>query len=450
VRKGKEVARDLIEQTFYDPAKGKYLVKNHEGRWDDWNETAVRRKLRQAGLSSLPPRDGSLSEVEEALLTIQEEQAVDYSGPLAGREKGFFRFNGVRVLVTSDAPLVVPEAASFPVIDEIFAGLLVNDVDQRPYLFGWLKIALQALNARKLRPGQCVVFAGPANCGKSLVQHIIGLLLGGRTAAPYRYMSGGTQFNSELFGAEHLAIEDEAPFTDIRARRALGAQIKNMTVNTLHSCHPKGRPALSLAPFWRLTISVNDEPEFLMTLPPMDESIADKITLFKCQHQAMPMPTATTDEREQFMTAIQTELPAFVYWLLNIFEVPEEIRCHRFGVKHFHHPQVLGALELLAPESRLWDLIQTYAFDRSFAVTAWSGKARELERLLTSHDDCSYDARKLLTNVTAVGRYLSRLSVRYPKLISSRLLHGETIWTIKREAQGGGVDSNQEDERAAA
>jgi hypothetical protein len=54
----------------------------------------------------------------------------------------------------------------------------------------------------------------------------------------------------------------------------LGTKIKEICANTTQSAHPKNRNAVTLTPFWRLSISVNDEPEKLMILPPIDESLS--------------------------------------------------------------------------------------------------------------------------------------------------------------------------------
>ena len=59
--------------------------------------------------------------------------------------------------------------------------------------------------------------------GKSRLQNLITPLLGGRVANPYHYMTGKSNFNSELFGAEHLMIEDEPASTRIEARRNTGS-----------------------------------------------------------------------------------------------------------------------------------------------------------------------------------------------------------------------------------
>ena len=100
-------------------------------------------------------------------------------------------------------------------------------------------------------------------------------------ASPYQYMTGMTPFNGEMFKAEHLVIEDNAASTDIRARRSFGSLLKTITVNDHQPCYAKGKQAVSLTPFCRLSISVNDEPENLMVLPPIDESIEDKLILLR-------------------------------------------------------------------------------------------------------------------------------------------------------------------------
>src|SRR4030095_11750743 len=118
--------------------------------------------------------------------------------------------------------------------------------DQVRYLYGWLKIAYDAVRARVRRPGQGLVLAGVRDCGKSLLQNLITLILGGRSARPYQFMSGLTPFNSDLCEAGHLRMENEQASPDIRARRNFGAQLKNITVIDWQRCHAKNRVAISL------------------------------------------------------------------------------------------------------------------------------------------------------------------------------------------------------------
>ena len=236
-------------------------MPNERGEWVRINETSVRRELRMQGCSNQIPDGGHVSPLDVSLSTIQKRHDVAYAGPLAGYRAGLHDIEGKRVLVTESPRLIEPALGDWPTIRALIERLLHDgEHDQTPYLYGWLKIAIEALRAGHRRPGQALVIAGPHDCGKSLVQAVlITPILGGREARPYRYMRGGSEFNAELFGAGHLVIEDEQPSSDLRARRNFGARIKEITVNTSASCHGKGRQAISLQPFWRLSISVNDE-----------------------------------------------------------------------------------------------------------------------------------------------------------------------------------------------
>jgi len=65
--------------------------------------------------------------------------------------------------------------------------------EQLEFFYGWLKMAYQSLTEGTFVPGQIPVFAGPRDCGKSLIQNkIITPILGGRDAKPYQYMVGAT------------------------------------------------------------------------------------------------------------------------------------------------------------------------------------------------------------------------------------------------------------------
>ena len=71
-----------------------------------------------------------------------------------------------------------------------------------------------------------------------------------------------------------------------------------------------------------MTISLNDDPEALLVLPPLDDHIEDKIILLRASRFDLPMPTGTTAERGAFWDQLISELPAYVHWLLNDFEIP--------------------------------------------------------------------------------------------------------------------------------
>ena len=258
---------------YYDRHRRLYFVQDARSNWIELNETSFRRWLHKQGLSKAE-KNGAISQLDQWVVNYQMWLNVDYAGPLAGYRPGLVEISGLNVLVTSSPKLIEPKPGEFPTINALLVGMF--DEQQLVHLYGWLKVAEESLAAFQPRPGQALVLAGPHDCGKSLLQMLITVILGGRPGKPYRYMCGETPFNSELFGCEHWVIEDEPASTRPGSRRHFGARIKDFCVNEFLSCHPKGRSAISLPPFRRLSISVNEESQNLSILPPMDESLADK------------------------------------------------------------------------------------------------------------------------------------------------------------------------------
>ncbi len=128
-----------------------------------------------------------LSPLEQAFETIQTKNVIQYDGPLAGYFPGPLKVGGGRVLVTSGPQLIEAKPGDFPLLAGILEKMFYNPesgLDQRPYLFGWLKIAIaiEALNLGNFKPGQALTIAGPRDSGKSLFQNLVTLILGGRVA----------------------------------------------------------------------------------------------------------------------------------------------------------------------------------------------------------------------------------------------------------------------------
>ena len=418
-------------EIYYHQHGKDYYIQNARGLWIPINEGAVKRHLKSQGYGAAVGEGQALSEVDTSLNRIQLSQDVNYAAPLAGYDAGFYEINNRRILVTDSPRLIEPKEGLWPLLEKLFEGMLVDSIiDQRPYFYGWLKIAITALRTKKWQPGQVVALAGPIRSAKSLCQALITRLLGGRSAQPYTYMTGATSFNADLFVAEHLMIEDVAESIDIRKRRSFGAAIKGLSVNREQHCHGKNQQALTLTPFWRVSISLNDEPERLLVLPPLDEDIADKLMLLKVTRKDMPMPTGTADEMDAFWGALLAELPAFMYYVLN-WPIPEALRSPRFGVVHFHHPELVTGLEAQAPELQLMELIDQEFF-RGESAAPVSALAVEIQTRLTG-ENCVYrsQAGSLLHSPSACGTYLARLTGKYPDRITSKRVHGRAYYTIQ-------------------
>jgi len=239
-------------------------------------------------------------------------------------------------------------------------------------------------------------------------------------------MAGGTEFNAELFAAEHLSIEDESPARDLASRRALGNHIKSMLFSAVQSCHPKGRTAIHLTPIWAMSLSVNEEPENLMVLPPLDEALVDKIIILKCRKPEPP--PGHPEEMQALLLMVDRELPAFAHFL-DTLTIPPDYAEPRTGLRHYHNPEIVEALQGLSPEAKLDQLITIAFFQDS---TEWEGKALELETALTRWDaPWRHETQRLFTFNTACGVYLARLATAMPDRYQKRTLHGEHRWLIR-------------------
>jgi hypothetical protein len=234
-----------------------------------------------------------------------------------------------------------------------------------------------------------------------------------------------TAFNADLAGAEHLYIEDENASTDIRSRRAFGAAIKDFTVNSELSIHAKGRDAITLPTFKRLTLSVNSEPENLSILPPMDESLTDKIMLFECRDGTRKL----FEDRLRNLSVMRAELPAFLA-AIERHRIRPKLADHRFGVRAFHSPALLELLSDLSPETRLENLIDEILFANEKELVPWVGSAEQLEKVLRA-SAFNFAVDKLLSYSSACGVYLARLAGKNPDRYSSRKRSGKTSWLVK-------------------
>jgi hypothetical protein len=298
---------------------------------------------------------------------------------------------------------------------------------------GWLKHAYLNLlpDKKAYQPAQLLALCGPPGAGKNLFQDIVTQILGGRMAKPYRYLSGGTSFNSELTGAEHLQISDEVAKQDYATRRRFGAALKDICVNSTQSIHAKTKNAINLPLRWRITASLNDRDEDLCILPPYEPQLREKITLIKFGHGRDLLPDSTG--REAFWRQVKSEIPALCHHL-NSYQLPEAIRHPRYGVNHFHNKELLVALDVISPEMQLHDLIIEHVLNSS---SEWNGTASELEQKLRSK---SGELPRVCTTTQTTGKYLNRLEEKATEdhvriVVSNSRTSGRRGWKITTKPQ---------------
>ena len=169
-----------LPEVYYDAFGTTFWRANDSGGWQKINEKSLGIELLARGYSAQPQDDDPLTEQQRALRNIQIKQDVVYAAPLAGYHQGFREVLGNRILVTHSPKIIDPAPGDWSTLRQVFENLMKDDtVDQTPYLYGWYKCAYEALRSGKHTPGQCLAVAGPAGSGKSLIQNLTTLMLGG-------------------------------------------------------------------------------------------------------------------------------------------------------------------------------------------------------------------------------------------------------------------------------
>ena len=431
-----------LPPVFYHARETSYWRMDENRRWIKINDASAKSFIAEQAYSKSPATPGTNSEVDKCLMEVQTRRNVAYVGPLAGHCSGVYRMGDNQILVTDSPRFITAEPGEWRMVEALFRGMFVDgDLDQRPYFYGWIKNAMESFRRRRWKASQLFAMAGPAGSGKSLTQNLLTAMFGGRSSKPYQFMMGHTQFNSHMFGAEHLMLEDEAESVDIRSRRHFAANIKTILTGRDQNCHAKHREALILQPLWRMSLSLNDDPERLQVLPPLDADVKDKIIVLKVLRSRMPMETGNPEADERFWNQLISEIPAFLHYL-EAWQVPVTLADSRYGIAAYQHPEIVEKLEQTSPELRLLEFIDSVIFhnpgtDLNFArLEPWEGSAATLEtRLVNPPSRIVHEARKLLTWQNSCGTYLGRLEDSENEHIAGRVAshrrNGQTLWTVQ-------------------
>jgi hypothetical protein len=381
-----------------------FYVKMDDGTYKELSVEAASGFLKEWGISSRPDTQ-TTSPLDRAKNTIHNRHSVDWALALAGYQPGVRTLpGGKKVLITRGPSLLKPVEGTFPHITKFLDGMLG---DQAVYYHGWMQLAVRPLYAGKIKKGQSIVFAGPIDSGKSALQNlIITPLLGGRVARPYAFLVGRTDFNEEWFESEHLMLEDETPPRDYETQQLVAAGLKSLSANDNQWCHGKGKKAVTLPPFWRVSGSVNDSPDALRVVPVNDPTLKDKMNVLKVYPEATVKLAKSLGGDDAFAAAVESELPCYLYWLLNVFEIPTDLRDTRYGMKAYQNPEIVEAVEETAPYVHLLEALREKVY--SGGVTGLEKTLLEIAADIQTTPDVPKGIAP--TSLITLGRYMTAIT----------------------------------------
>lgn len=364
-----------------------FIMRGPDGRWAQWTKDACVDAMRAlpGRMIAIKARENEmLSESKQVLLHARRERALDGVLPsLPGYKSGIHKLDsGEKVLVKHEPQMVEPTPGEWPHMRQMIEGLLDrtqdgSGIDQSVYFHAWCKVAAQAIRECEpghWRAGHALILTGPAGCGKNRLQEqIITPLLGGygRFADPAKFLFESDEFNGDVFAAEHLMLS-EIPMPSQRTvdRTSLAEKIKQVVANPAQRMRLMRTEPCTVSPFWRLTISVNDDKDKLRSLPLITGDFGDKVLIFHCRK--VPLPIIERDSIEsqrRFREVMAEELPHYLHWLLHEFTIPEAMRSYgdgrsatRFGFKEYHAPVIKEGLFDDTPHAELLRLIDMARF----------------------------------------------------------------------------------------
>jgi len=420
--KGIELVRTIVLEKVPPPRPLCYYDLSSQGWWSldgarfiPVSEMAVKRHLHIGGVGRVAKGDNP-TPLDLEMDRLIHTGHVDYAGAIAGWPRGLSTQAGRRVLVTENCPLPKAGAGAYPVLSNLFIAAMGK------YQFSIYMALLHLLRRRIIlqawHPLPAIAFVGAKNSCKSLAQGGLTHALGGRSAKPGLFMQGGTPFNGHLFGAEHLMLEDETAKKDALSRRHLGEAIKTMLFCRTVFCHPKGRPGLSLEPYWAISMSINSEPEHLMVLPPMDDSLLDKLIILKLDHTEREVPPGR-NETEWLTEVLIAEMPSLLADVdkLDLSVWPSDMLDSRTVLRAWQHPDIMTQIGALTPEAQLLAHIDDVVWALNPGVPMpWIGSAEMLSRKLRE-SSFGREVEKLLSWPAACGVYLGRLASQHPERV---------------------------------
>ena len=141
----------------------------------------------------------------------------------------------------------------------------------------------------------------------------------------------------------------------------------------------------------------------------------------------MPMKSDSPKSRMEFWDGVRAEIPSFLHLIEN-YEIPEDLRESRFGVKAYQDPDLVEILKEMTHENRLMALMEIIVIPEN---RSWKGTLEELETALFEDSTFKRQIEKLLYYPTALLTYIRRLQKSMPERVKHVKVGGKRGWELQ-------------------
>jgi len=363
---------------------GKMFYKLIYGKAHATPKDQVILELRKAGFSPRAKKGQNLSEVENAILAISNENRIDEIAPVIFSDDRVVEYNSQRILNNGNIKPVEPadngDPTNWPFIHKFLHQLFSNAAgkpDTIEYFFAWMKRFLISVLNKEPMQGQALLLVGGVGKGKSLLSNrIISGMVGGFADAS-DYLSGQSNFNKDLAGKAAWVIDDTTSAASFQDQRRATELIKKTVANPRIDYHAKYVDAIAVPWAGRVVFSVNMDANSLSVIPALDSSNRDKLMALRiCDKATNKFPANAVVE-----ASIKEELPYFAKWLLE-WDVPKKVKgLSRFGVVSYIDQSIASAAYDNSSRSSIAELVEFFVKRSRMYTTEkiWWGTLTEFQ-----------------------------------------------------------------------
>ena len=375
-------------------APNNFWMPDSRGKYICYSKSNVAKRLKVE-------RGQSNEKIEKTIGKALEKNVVDAVFAMGGMRKGIYQHGNQKVLVPTEQHRIKPVEGKFPTIKEYLTGMLGEE--QREYFFGWLKVFLDGFYEYKQCPGQVLVMLGETSAGKSLLKDLLSEIFDG-CGQPHEHLTGVTRFNGELCAASLLAVDDKLNDLGLKGMARLKAAAKEIAVSGKVRFEFKNQTAFVAKPLQRLLICANYTEDSVSVVPELDESMRNKVSILDCVRKEMPMSTNTLSDRAKFWEKLVGELPHFIHFLRETYEIPAEFLDHeekRMGVRAYHSPEAIDFMSNSQRDPEMREILQLLKSTLGESNT-WKGSAGDLAKIILPPKEQN------TSGFTKLGAFLNR------------------------------------------
>lgn len=380
---------NLLDEYWFN---GRQFFKLMNGTTKQIPREQLVLELRQRGFKVKVKKGEFISEVENAIIMISNQNRIDEIAPMVfRRDERIVKYNGVSILNSASVEAIEPaddgDFTKWPFLNGFFDQFFEDTTNIRTkyYFFAWLQRFYKAFLNNREDQGQACILVGPAKRGKTLMSNLIISKLVGGFADASDYLSGGTKFNKELGGAAAWVIDDTVSAASFQDQRKATELIKRGVANPKIQFMAKYADSVTIPWAGRIILSLNDDPNSMSVIPTMDSSNRDKLMAFKVNQKPFNFPP-----KRELQATINEELPYFARFLLD-WKPPEEVLDDdRFGVKSFIDKSISYAAYDNSSRSQVAELIDYFAKacrEQNTEIKEWRGTITEFQVALHTYNN---------------------------------------------------------------